>query len=54
MLRKKWAKSQTKAQKRSKDDFFFNLGDLTTHTGEREIGAISRRFTDNPGELACM
>ena len=54
MLRKKWAKSQTKAQKRSKDDFFFNLGDLMTHTGEREIGAISRRFTDNPGELACM
>ena len=23
-------------------------------TGEREIGAVSERLPDNPGELACM
>ena len=26
--------------------------DLLTRTGEREIGAVSRRLPDNPGELA--
>ena len=25
-----------------------------TRTGEREIGAVSGRLPDNPGELACM
>ena len=26
--------------------------DLVTHTGEREIGAVTRRLPDNPRELA--
>ena len=25
-----------------------------TRTGDREIGAVSGRLPDNPGELACM
>ena len=25
-----------------------------TRMGEREIGAVSGRLPDNPGELACM
>ena len=25
-----------------------------TRTGEREIGALSRKLPDNLGELACM
>ena len=25
-----------------------------TRTGDREIGAVSGRLRDNPGELACM
>ena len=25
-----------------------------TRTGDREIGVISGKFLDNPGELACM
>ena len=27
---------------------------MVTGTGEREIGAVSGRLPDNPGELACM
>ena len=27
---------------------------MVTRTGDREIGAISGRLPDNPGELACM
>ena len=27
---------------------------MVTRTGEREIGAVSGRLTDNPGELACI
>ena len=29
-------------------------GDLVTCMGEQEIGAVSRRLLDNPGELAYM
>ena len=43
----KWAKFQTKAQKYSKVDFVLD-------TGEQEIGALSGRLLDNPGELAYM
>ena len=25
-----------------------------TRTGDREIGSVSGRLPDNPGELACM
>ena len=25
-----------------------------TRTGDREIGVVSGRLPDNPGELACM
>ena len=25
-----------------------------TRTGDQEIGAVSGRLSDNPGELACM
>ena len=25
-----------------------------TRTGDREIGTVSGRLPDNPGELACM
>ena len=28
--------------------------DLLTRAGEREIGAVSRRLPDNPGELAYI
>ena len=27
---------------------------MVTRTGDPEIGAVSRRLPDNPGELACM
>ena len=27
---------------------------MVTRTGEWEIGAVSGRLTDNPGELACI
>ena len=27
---------------------------MVTRTGDREIGAVSGRLPDNPGELACM
>ena len=27
---------------------------MVTGMGEREIGAVSGRLQDNPGELACM
>ena len=27
---------------------------MVTRTGDREIGVISGKFLDNPGELACM
>ena len=42
-----------KAQKSSKDDSV-NPGDMVTRTGDREIGVVSGRLPDNPGELACM
>ena len=46
ILRNKWAKFQTKAQKCSRDNFF--LEDLVTCTGEQGISAISRSLPDNP------
>ena len=27
---------------------------MVTRTGDREIGVVSGRLPDNPGELACM
>ena len=43
-----WAKFQTKAQNG------ILPGRLRTHMGDQEIGAISRRFMDNSGELVYM
>ena len=34
------------------DPTFFYPGVLVIHTGEREIGSVSGRLPDNPGELA--
>ena len=33
---------------------WFYPGDMVTRMGKREIGAVSGRLTDNPGELACI
>ena len=43
-----WAKFQTKAQN------WILPGRLGTHMGDQEIGAISRRFLDNLGQLVYM
>ena len=47
ILRKKWAKFQTKA----KSPFY--AGDLVSRMGEREISAETGRLLDNPGECPC-
>ena len=48
----KMPKSQLKHRKAQKT-INFHLGDLVTCMGEQEIGAVSGRLLDNPGELAC-
>ena len=57
VLRKQWATSQTKAQKRTRDDFIRGIWwpvRESGRAGEREIGAISGRLSNNPGELALL
>ena len=46
--------SKLKHRKAHNSNFPFHLGDLVTRPGDGQIGVVSGRFLDNPGELACM
>ena len=46
--------SKLKHRKAHNSIFSFYLGDLVTRPGDWQIGVVSGRFPDNPGELVYM
>ena len=46
--------SKLKHRKAHNSIFPFYLGDLVTCPGDQQIGVVSGRFPDNPGELVYM